>query len=320
MPHRVHFRLLLASGVALAAVLTRFWTAGAAEPAVAEPEAADPKSTAEAAPADDSAQHWVRVLRDDKDRPVAMQTSIVRYQVPAAEGRDKLSVDLIGAVHVGDRAYYKTLNDEFKQYDALLFELVAPPNTKIRQGRGTSSAHPVGALQNGLKDLLQLEHQLELVNYEAENFVHADMSPDQFAKSMSDRNESFLQMLFRMMGQGIAQQSKQQAQGKSSDLDLFQALFAKDRPLQLKRIMAEQFENMESMLVSMGGPDGSAIITERNKVALEVLSRELAAGRKKVGIFYGTGHLKDMDARLREQFKLVPVETRWITAWDLKGR
>jgi hypothetical protein len=85
-------------------------------------------------------------------------------------------------------------------------------------------------------------------------------------------------------------------------------------------MMAEQFAGMESMMVSLGGPDGSTIITERNKVALEVLKAELAQGHQKIGIFYGAGHMNDMDERLRKDFKLVPTETHWLTAWNLQPK
>jgi hypothetical protein len=261
---------------------------------------------------------WVQVTRTDDGKPLAMQTAIRRYQGKNSEGQDVV-VDLIGAIHIGDASYYQALNKDFQQYDSLLFELVAPKDAKLEKGRGTSNAHPVGALQNGMKNMLELEHQLALIDYSAKNFIHADMTPEEFSKSMKDRNEGFLQMFFRMMGQAVAQQSKAQANGNAvSDFDLIMALFDKNRALRLKQIMAGQFEDMESMVVSLGGPDGSTIITERNKVALKVLADQLKQGKQKVGIFYGAGHMEDMDARLREEFKLKPGETRWMTAWDLK--
>lgn len=278
--------------------------------AAARLQAAEPQASK-----DEAASAWLRVVRSDAKEPIALQTATVRYTSADSEG---LSVDLIGVVHVGDKAYYDALNRQFKQYDALLYELVAPKDARIQPGRGASSRHPVGALQNGLKSLLNLEHQLDRIDYQQQNFVHADMSPDEFSKTMASRNESFMQMLFRMMGQGIAQQSKQQAQGKSGDLDLVLALFDKNRPIKLKRIMAQQFEQLEMLTVGFNGPDGSTIITERNKVALDVLANEIKAGKKHLGIFYGAGHMEDMDKRLRDQFKLVPGEPQWLTAWDMR--
>jgi hypothetical protein len=221
---------------------------------------------------------------------------------------------------VGDAGYFAELNRRFEAYDAMLYELVAPEGTVVPRGRGTSNAHPLGALQNGMKSILALEHQLEKVDYTKQNFVHADMSPDQFLQAMKDRNEGFLEMYMRLLGQSMAQQSKMAAEGESPDFELFAALFAADRPRRLKIIMAKQLAEMESLLTSFGGEEGSVLITERNKIALEVLKQQLSAGRKKLAIFYGAGHLADMDKRLREDFGMRPIEITWLTAWDLAPR
>jgi hypothetical protein len=165
-----------------------------------------------------------------------------------------------------------------------------------------------------------LDHQLEKVDYTKPNFVHADMSPEEFAKSMKDRNESFLQMYFRLLGHAMAQQTELEAAGQSADLDIISVLFADDRPRRLKTILAKQLSEMESLMVSFGGENGSVIITERNKKALDVLKREIAAGKTRLGVFYGAGHLNDMDKRLRSDFHLTPVSITWLTAWNLAAR
>jgi hypothetical protein len=265
---------------------------------------------------------WVRLRYDDEHQLLGMQTAVVRYAMPLPAGDQAapVTVDLVGAVHVGDAEYYAQLNRRFEQYDAMLYELVAPEGTVVERGRGTSSAHPLGALQNGMKSMLALEHQLEKVDYTKRNFVHADMSPDQFLQAMKDRNEGFLEMYMRLLGQSMAQQSKMAAEGESPDFELFAALFAADRPRRLKIIMAKQLAEMESLLTSFGGEEGSVLITERNKIALEVLKQQLSAGRRKLAIFYGAGHLADMDKRLREDFGMRPIEITWLTAWDLAPR
>src|SRR5207344_3093826 len=110
---------------------------------------------------------WVRVVRDDAKQPQSMETAIVRY-VPAADYSPdkppadyKKYVDLVGAVHIADHAYYAELNRRFRDYDKVLYELVAAEGTKVPLGRGTSSSNPLGALQNGMKSMLEVEHQLE---------------------------------------------------------------------------------------------------------------------------------------------------------------
>jgi len=264
---------------------------------------------------------WVRILHDPQGKPLAMQTAIVRYVPRKAAGnpsKARITVDLVGAVHIGDRAYYRELNDRFRQYDSVLYELVAPEGTYVPQGRGTSNSNPLGAMQNAMKNMLEVEHQLEQIDYTRPNFVHADMSPQEFMQSMENRDESFLQMYFRMLGQSIAQQSQQSVKGESADVDFVSALFAKDRARQLKIAMAKQFGSMEAFLAGMSGPEGSTLITERNKRALRVLRQQLDAGKRKLAIFYGAGHLADMHGRLEKQFGLVPVKTTWIDAWNLR--
>lgn len=285
------------------------------QPAVA-PRAAEP-DTAEA---EKLGSEWVRVKKDDKGTPLAMQTAIIRYRSTPEAGKPAVVVDLVGAVHVGDAAYYEVLNKRFEQYDALLYELVAPEGTRIEPGTKASSRHALGAMQNGMKSMLELEHQLEKVDYTKENFVHADMSPDEFFESMKAKEESFLKMYFRLMGQSIAHQQAMNAEGATPDIDLMQALFAKDRPRRLKIAMAGQLAEMESLLTAFGGEEGSTLITERNKAALEVLREQIDAGKIKLGVFYGAGHLDDMGKRLEKDFGLKPVELTWLDAWDLRAK
>ncbi len=85
----------------------------------------------------------------------------------------------------------------------------------------------------------------------------------------------------------------------------------------MKRLMAEQFESLEGVMEALDGPQGSTIITERNKVALKKLAEEIAAGKKKIAIFYGAGHLSDMEKRLRDEFQLERGGDEWLTAWNL---
>jgi len=269
-------------------------------------------------------EKWVRLNLDKQGEPLALEVAIVRYvrpelaDQPAAKVQEY--VDLVGAVHIGDRQYYRELNRRFRTYDALLYELVAPEGTVVERGRGTSNTNPLGAIQNGMKTVLEIEHQLGQVDYTRPNFVHADLSPDEFMQSMEDRDEGFVQLYFRMLGQAMAQQSQQSVDGESSELDLWGALFSTDRARQLKIGLAKQFESMESLLVGLSGPDGSTLITERNKRALEVLRQQQAEGKRKLGIFYGAGHLSDMHERLVEEFGLQPIGIVWLEAWDLREK
>ncbi|WP_425616058.1 hypothetical protein NA78x_005997 [Anatilimnocola sp. NA78] len=264
----------------------------------------------------DATENFIRVHRDEKGTPLSMDTGIGRYQ-PADGKNPGVIVDLIGAVHVGEKAYYDALNKKFEDYDVLLYELVAPPNTRIPKGAKGSSGHPIAAMQTGMKSMLGLEHQLECVDYTKANFVHADMSPDEFAQSMKDKGESFAQMIFRAMGAGMAQQ----ATGKqSNDFEMLSALFSNNRAQKLRLAMSTQFEDLDSQTIIFDGPDGSTILTARNGKAFEVLKEQLAAGKKKIGVFYGAAHLPDMENRLVDDFGLKRTELTWLPAWSLTDK
>lgn len=313
-------------GVQLLAFVAAFWSALAtqaqpvfpAEPQSAEPESKEKAPAKEAGGAKELGDEWVRVTKDEQGEPKAMQVAIVTYRGKVDDR--PVVVDLIGAVHVGDASYYDQLNRRFPRYDALLYELVAPKGTVIQPGEKANSRSPMGAVQGGMQSVLELEHQLEKIDYTKPNFVHADMSPDEFFKSMEERDEGVLQMFFRMMGQGIAMQGKQAAKGESSDLDIMRAMFAPDRARRLKIVFAEQMTLMGDALGNFGGAQGSTIITERNKAALKVLRKELDAGKSHVGVFYGAGHMSDIDDRLRDEFKLLPEAIIWLDAWDLTAK
>lgn len=260
---------------------------------------------------------WVRAQKDDGGEPIALQTAVARYQGTPPGARRPVTVDLVGAIHVGDLAYYKGLDRRFEQYDALLYELVAPKGTVVQRGTRVGNDNALGAMQNGMKGMLGLEHQLEVVDYTRPNFVHADMSFEQLLASMKKRDEGFLKLYFRMIGQSLAEQSKAAAKGESAEMDLMRAMFSNDRPRRMKIALASQLTQLEGMLTSFGGENGTSLIHERNRVALDVMAREIAAGKRKIGVFYGAGHLTDMDKRLRERFGLRQTSKEWVTAWDL---
>ena len=291
--------------------------------AVEEPEKAVGKSakqrTSKAQIANEEFKHFLRINRDRKGRAVAMQTSVTRYSVTDDEG-DRVMVDLIGVVHVGEKAYYDKFNELFGNYEAVLYELVAPEGTVVpKGGRGSDDGglmNPIAALQKGMQTALGLEFQLEHIDYTKDNFIHADMSPEEFGQSMKNNEESISKMVLRAMGQSMAMQSR----GRGGDAGVLLALFSKNKTLRLRRAIAEQMQNMEGGMIMFEGKDGSTIINHRNAKAMEILKREIAAGKKKVAIFYGAGHLPDMQRRLLSDFKMQRAGQFWLDAWKLTNR
>ena len=285
--------------VSLLLVASTVW---AREPAASRPAVEKP----------DQQRSYIRLVRGKSDQPIALDTAIVRFA--RKDGPAGPTVDLVAAVHVADGKYYDELNRRFQGYDVVLYELVAPAGTKIPEGKPLPANNPISFVQKMLRDVLELEFQLERVRYNRPNMVHADMSPQELAAAMERRGESVLSIILRMMLHSMAQQD----QAPASDMQLLMALLNPNRALALKRIMSEQFQGMEGSLMALGGPKGSSLIEGRNQVALDALRRTLDAGEKKIAIFYGGGHMRDLEKRLRKDFAMVPVKTEWLTAWEMR--
>jgi len=260
----------------------------------------------------DEPPRFVRLSRDPKKQPKALETAIVSH-VPRDCGQNGPTVDLIAAVHVADKSYYEELNRQFAKYDVVLYELVAPEGTRIPKGGGSGSSHPVSLLQNAMTNVLALEFQLREIDYTKANMVHADMSPQQFSAAMRDRGDSFWTLLARVMGHAFSSQNE----STLADARLLAAVFDKNRALALKRVLAEEFLDLDDSINAIEGPNGSAIIADRNKVALKVLRKQIDGGKQKIAVFYGAGHMPDLQQRLGDEFGLVPISTRWLAAWNL---
>jgi hypothetical protein len=265
---------------------------------------------------------FIRLQRDEKNQPVALETAIVRYGSPSGQG--DLTVDLVGAVHIGDKEYYKKLNKQFQQYDVVLYELVAQPGTVIPKG-GRKKDDPLSLIMQVVKMVLDLELQTERIDYTKKNFVHADLSPEQMAEAIQKRGDDGLTLILGFTADLLRQenlrelQAKQQPKakpGSEPDVDVFSLLLDPDGPVKLKRMLAEQLQNLEG---GLGPTLNNILIADRNESALKVFQKELAKGKKKIAIFYGAGHMPDFEKRLRLDFGLERKNVQWVEAWDLEN-
>ncbi|HMO14108.1 MAG TPA: hypothetical protein PKD64_00405 [Pirellulaceae bacterium] len=259
-------------------------------------------------------KRFLRIKRDENRKSVAMQTSVTRYMKTLEDGQ-RVTVDLIGVVHIGNREYYEKLNEIFQKYDAVLYELVAPEGTRIpKGGRIDDGMNPLAALQRGMKSVLELEFQLDHVDYTVENFVHADMTPEEFSESMVNNEESIVGMFMKALGQGLANSNR----SGPSDTELLLALMSRNRAQRLRQMAAEQMEDLESGMVIFSGKDGSTIINHRNRKAFTVLDREIEIGKRHLAVFYGAGHLPDMENLLMNERGMKRAGQYWLDAWHLR--
>lgn len=266
-----------------------------------------------AAAEEQESPNFIRFVEEEQSD--SLQTAVVSYESP-----QKTKVDLVGAIHIADKSYFDALNVRFKSYDAVLYELVGPSfeeRNKPEVKKEAQKMQWVGQLQTMMRDTLKLHGQLEGIDYKAKNFVHADMNMSQFTQTQTQKQESFLSLYLKA---AQAQKEVNEKRDVNSDaagmVMLLKILTMKDSSLELKRMIAQEFDSVEDIMAGMETGDGTVLVGERNKVALAVMDKEIAAGKKRIAIFYGAAHLGDMDERLvKKGFKRTKVE--WLKAWDL---
>ena len=296
---------------------------------------------------------WFRIERDGKV-PVALQTSIVRFS-GSYVGKDgqtrEASVDLVGAIHLAEKQYYDALNEEFKNYETVVFELVAPKGADMKQlfaeeskedenGKKKSGVSPldfVSYSQIKMSEALGMVHQKDGIDYLADNFVRGDMDAEDFIIQLfsnGDVGEFFVDNFFS----GFNDETLGQLEGWGIVL-----LSAKNRRLALRRLFAVELLNSslddidketkrleksepnddvdaDAIQKATGEEREGVLIHLRNKKAIEAVKKELDDGKTKIAVFYGAAHLPDLERRLEKEFGLKREgEPRWFDAWNMKS-
>jgi hypothetical protein len=266
---------------------------------------------------------FLRIHRDQHNRAMSLDTAVVRYR-----NSDGVTVDLIGAVHIGERFYYQALNKRMRTYDAMLYELVAEKGDRPgkRQADEEGDESPLHKVQSLVSNVLGLQHQLNCIDYNRPNFVHADLSPADLKKRMEDRGESPMVYFLETMANTLKEQNKAREKPKVGDDDIDEdelvmgliqgILLEKPSPI-VKRYMALQFDDMDNQMKAFGGGLGRLIVEDRNTACFDVLKAQIKGGKTKLGVFYGAAHLPDMEKRL-VQMGFHKTDAEWLEAWLLR--
>ena len=231
-----------------------------------------------------SAGDFIRV--DEDDSAARLQTAVTRYE---KEGE---SVELIGAVHIADKAYYQTLTTRFQGYDSLLFEMIGgekfaakdKPADEEEPGeqKDLSGLHKI---YNMVATFLNLTGQMGSIDYTTKNFVHADLTVAEFTEMQTERGESLIGFAMK------AGKMDPDAPNQPDPAKLLKAMLSGSSNL-VKLEIVHTLGQGDDQIAAFAGE--SVIISDRNQRCLDVMKSEFAAGHKKLGIFYGAAHFPDM--------------------------
>jgi len=254
---------------------------------------------------------------------VALQVALRRF-VP--ENRRGPSVWLVGASHLGESNYFAALQAELERAGLVLFEGVGAKGKKVR-----FEPEEHGSVQYTFATSLGLRFQLEAIDYNRPQFTNSDLSIAQLQALMlqdgragdgggAEANQEFSQLMEIMEGSSLL--------GAFVQVGLKFIGFSPKLQAMTKTVLIETLGGLEGDLSQIKGlPPGfqrllTVIIQERNKVVLADLTAQLRAPGPPatIAIFYGAGHMIDMEKRLRSQLAYRPSTERWLTAMSVDAQ
>jgi len=229
------------------------------------------------------------------------------------------TVWLVGVTHLGERKYYAELQQFLDDQTLVLFEGIGATNGEFR-----SVQQDTYSLQADIARSLGLAFQINAINYDRPHFRNSDLTlaqlADAFSKTERDQQpgrggfnveqlvdlmegEGLMGALARLATTVIAASPRLQAAAKVTMIEVFSSL-----PPDLK----------DSPAVPTGlQPLLTVLIDERNKVVVHDLQKAMRSKPRpdSVALFYGAGHMADLEKRVRESLRYRPGDACWFTAF-----
>ncbi|MGA1191303.1 MAG: hypothetical protein ACO3XO_03370 [Bdellovibrionota bacterium] len=242
----------------------------------------------------------------------ALQVAVAEYLLAGGS-----TVSLVGAVHVGDASYYDKLNDLLADSDYVLYELVGPPGVKPQPLQASGGL--LNAIQRGFARMLHASHQLDKIDYSPSSFIHADVSPADIVKEALRRGDSLPLVLGKVFLDLFLSSRISQSEPRS-DLNIPELLTLYLDVSARRDVIAQSLVDFSGSLARSGlGALEYYLIDFRNERVLTVLKNVLRVqpSPRQIAIFYGAGHMADLESRIVRELGGQLLRVRWITAWQL---
>ncbi len=250
---------------------------------------------------------------------------------------------LTGASHIGETNYYQQLQQHLDAQKLVLFEGIhagrksspatnaAPAESKPPAAQAAAQPGERTSLQADLAKSLGLVFQLQAVDYTRAHFRNSDLSVQQLRELMDKDEEpatpespkekrknealegllkamegnSFLGTLLKAGFKLVGDNPKLQAMAK---LALIEALGNIRGDLSRMRSLPEDMQRLLEVLIQ-----------SRNDEVLKDLRNELKCPEPaaSISIFYGAGHMEDLERRIRREFGYRADSDLWLPAFTV---
>ncbi|MDZ4829473.1 MAG: hypothetical protein SGJ09_04650 [Phycisphaerae bacterium] len=179
-----------------------------------------------------------------------------------------------------------------------------------------------GGIQTKLAKALGLTFQLDAMDSSKANWQSSDMSIDQLEAKFAESGADASMLLGMLDGSSLL--------GKLAGLLLDMMGTSPEMQAMAKMLLVETLGAAEGAPGGLGaGAMGASldklmkvILLERNAVVMKDLSAVIADRKdvKSVAVFYGAGHMHDLERRLSEELGYRPDETTWTAAMRVNPR
>ena len=267
---------------------------------------------------------FVRVAYDEYKTPETLQTATAKYVLKNADGEPRVELFLESVIHIGDRTYFRGFNQRFRRYDVVLYEFIAPPEKRIPNPEQRSSCL-LRLMQQVAAEGLGFSHQIDEIDYKMENLVHSDLSPSEMDEVTKNRGDDDVTLMIDMLLDTMRRINRDRLSSEKSEEESSQkpaldpsVLSDPDGAIKIRRLLATGFGTNVSLESVMRPAQVATLIRARNERAMKVLQEQLDAGKRRIALFWGAGHMEDFERRLILSYGFEPAGVVWRDAWDLR--
>jgi hypothetical protein len=272
---------------------------------------------------------------------IALQVSS-RSFIPV-EGKGP-RVLLVAVTHIGESNYFRLLQKSMEEYDLVLFEGIMPERKggwsgkafeTIRSSAAGEAEGEQGNIQTELAKALKLAFQLNAISYDQPNYRNSDLSieamqrilmgpppkpgarPAKTPEPEEAPDRSLDQLMQMMQGEGFFGKllvMGVQIIGANPRLQAVTKLTLIETLGRLKGDLAKT-QSLPPQLARLF----KVIIHSRNQKVVFDLENSLKQPDPpgSIAVFYGAGHMDDLERRVREQLNYKPDGDVWHPAFNV---
>lgn len=244
------------------------------------------------------------------DGTLEMQTAAQKFSAPG-----KPDIWLVGAIHIGSKPYYASLQTLLDAQDQVFFEGVKSgkkPEEALKPvtPKPDPKTPPAKPVYQVFSDALGLQFQLNEIHYDRTNWRNVDLTMEDLDKL-----------------------NKAQNGGKPTQFDQVKGILDPNSPTAqmltgfLSTATPGTKEAIKLLMVRAAGGDipisldpatEDLIVKKRNQTVVKALDDAFVAPNPphSIAVFYGAKHLGDLGQTLTSKYGYHVDETRWFSAAD----